>query len=191
MGIMKKLIGLIFDRNPITHSRVTSISTRYGMYKVKAYKDVEQEYLAIMSRNFSDLKEPIVYLHSEFHLCDPNDDNSCHCNNQMDMALKIIYKEGGVVMYHSQDGRNIDGLLQEMNARKIEGEKNAMTKTDAKLGLTAFERKYHTLGFILKDLNLSTMKLVSNDPKAVDIANQLKIDITRQVPAISFGYGDR
>jgi GTP cyclohydrolase II len=189
MGIIKKLIGFVFGRNPIVHSRVTSLSTRYGMYNVKAYKDVEQEYLAIMSRNFFKVSSPIVYLHSDYHLCDPNDDNSCHCNNQMDMALKMIYKEGGVVMYHSQDGRNIDGLLSEMNARKIEGEKNAMTKTNANLGLTAFERKYHTLGFILKDLNLSTMKLVSNDPKAVDIVRQLEIDITKHVPAITFGYG--
>ncbi|MDX1295867.1 MAG: hypothetical protein R3302_06360, partial [Sulfurimonadaceae bacterium] len=161
MGILRKLAGLIFNRNPVTHSRVTTVSTRYGIFKVKAYKDAEQEYLAIMSRNFFDLNEPIVYLHSEFHLCDPNDDHSCHCNNQMDMALKMIYKEGGLVMYHSQDGRNIDGLLQEMNARKVQGEKNAMAKTNAKLGLTAFERKYHTLGFILRDLDLSTMRLVS------------------------------
>lgn len=172
------------------HSGITTISTKYGLYQVKAYKDGDYEYIAIMSRDFFDLKTPIVYIHSELHTCEPNDHMGCLCNNQVDIALKTVYKEGGLVIYHSPESSNIDGLMREINARKLQREGNTMRSSKSKLGLKAFGKIYHTIGFILKDLNLSSIKLVTNDPKDMDVARQLGIDVRKRVVSLSYSYGD-
>lgn len=188
MQIIKQITRLIYGNHSIMYSRITSIFTKYGRYQVQAYRDEAQEHLAIMSQNFFDLTKPIVYIHADHHECDPHEEGSCYCNNQMDMALKMIAKEGGLIIYTSTDGKGIDGLLHEIKARKLETERNVMTKTKINLDLNA-TREYQSLGFILNNLNLSDIKLVTSDLRAVHVADQLGIDITKRTPAITFGYG--
>lgn len=176
MGMIEKLIGLIYTRDPILHSETTTITTRYGMYKLKTYRDGHYAYLAMMSVNFFDLEEPIVYIHSESHA------------RQIDTALKMIYKEGGLVIYYSEKSSDIDALLREINTRKLGSEMDTMRKAEGTPGLKTFGRVSHTLGFILKDLNFSSMKLISDDPVDRDIARQLGIKVTNSASSITFGY---
>lgn len=189
MNLVKKLVGLVYESNPIVYSKTTSMFTKYGKFDFQAYRDGEHEYLAIMSQKFLGLKDSIVYIHSETHECNPFAHEVCYCNNQMDMALKMIRKDGGVVIFYSRDGRDIDDFLQEINARKLETKKNVMHKAKIKFKIKMKEREYHTLGFILDNLNLSSIKLVTSDPKVIDITQQLRIKITKRVLNISFGYG--
>lgn len=189
MRILKKLTRFIYGTHLITYSQVTGIFTKYGSYRMQAYQDEHQEHLVIMSQNFSTLHEPIVYVHSDLHRCDPHDPQSCHCNNQMDMALKMIQKEGGVIVYSSSDGRSIDGLLSELKSRKLGIEENVMTKAKINLNLHT-TREYQSIGFILNHLHLSRIKLISSDLRVVHVADQLGIHITKRTPAIAFGYGD-
>jgi GTP cyclohydrolase II len=109
----------------------------------------------------------------------------------MDIALKLLRKEGGVVIYYSQDMKNIDGLLQEINARKLETKGDVMTKTRVTSTLKSYIREYQTIGFILKDLNLSSIKLVTHDTNIVEVAQQLGIDIIKLAPTITFDYGEQ
>ncbi|MBD3792210.1 MAG: hypothetical protein IE918_08710 [Campylobacterales bacterium] len=189
MGMIEKLFSLVYEREPILYSGVITLPTRYGMYQIKVYRDGHYEYLAIMSTNFSDLIEPIVYIHSESHTCDPHKHQICYCGNQMEMALKMICKEGGLVIFHCQESSDIDTLLAAMKAYKPKLETGDMTESEVKPGLRTFGRVSHTLGFILKDLNLSAMRLVSDNPADADIAQQIGIEITKSASSISFWYG--
>ncbi|MCH9813632.1 MAG: hypothetical protein K0U47_06770 [Epsilonproteobacteria bacterium] len=180
---MNKLISLVYGRTPIEHSNITSIFTKYGMYQAKVYKDAHQEYLALMSQNFFDLKTPIVYIHSDSYTC------GHLASSQLDLALKMISKEHGLLIYYSNEGRKIDTLLQDINARKLQTKTDVMHKTDIKSKIKVYKKEYYTLSFILKDLNLSKIQLVSNDINAIESAVQLGINITKQVPTISYGYG--
>jgi len=78
----------------IIKSEIADLPTRFGNFKVKAYKDGCQEHLAIMSENFFELNEPFVRIHSECLTGDTIGSLKCDCSNQLDLALNLISKEG-------------------------------------------------------------------------------------------------
>ncbi len=187
MGIFKRIISLIYDRNPIQHSKIIPIFTKHGMYHAKRYKDTHYEYLVFMKQNFFDIQSPIVYVHSDAYECTHL---ACHCNNQLDLALKMICKENGLVIYFSQEAKKIDTLLQEINTQRLQPNTDIMKNSSVKAGLQGNKKEYFTLGFIFKDLNISKMQLITNDLKVIHSALAQDIEIIKQVPTISFGYGD-
>ena len=189
INIIQKLSTLFRGKNLISHSNITKVSTKYGLYSLKAYKDQNYEYLTIMSRKFSPDANPIVYIHSESHECEPNNEHTCYCNNQMDVALRMINKEGGVILFTSADGREIDSLLKELNTRKLSQEKNVMYKDTITTALDGYEEAYNSLGYIFTNLKLSTILLISNDEKVSEVAKQLNIIVPKQEPNISYQYG--
>jgi GTP cyclohydrolase II len=161
------------------------------MFQIKAYRDNTSEFLAIMSMNFFELDKPIVFLDSDIHGCDPHAEGSCYCNNQMVMALKMIYKEGGVVMFSSSAQKDIDGLLLEMKARKLQSHDNCESKLEVDLGTDVVKGEYHTLASIFKDLDLKEVQLIASDMKDVMLITKLGIKITKRVAGISFNYGNK
>lgn len=191
MSIVEKFINLIYGitNSKIECSSTTTISSMYGLFRLKVYKDSKQEYLAIMSNNFCHLQKPIVYIHSDIHGCDPLDSGGCYCNNQMAMALKMIYKEGGLIIYHSKNVRDIDGLLSEIKAKRLQKERNVFSVLDTKVDITIRNQEYYTLASIFRDLKLACVQLISNDLKTIIITDKLGIEIIKRVPMISFEYG--
>lgn len=191
MSILNELAHFFYGKNLIRHSNIKNMFTKYGIFQAKIYKDGRQEYLVIMSRNFSELNAPIVYIYNEQHVCDPLDDKMCYCNHQVDVALKMISKEGGAIIYYSGDVNNIDGLLQEINARKLDIIDDAMIKTKVKPDLKMNNREYQSIGFIFNDLNFTSIKLVTHDINVVHIAGQLDLEIVKRASVISFDYGEQ
>lgn len=191
MSILNELAHFFYGKNLIRHSKIKNIFTKYGIFKAKVYKDGRQEYLVMMSRNFFELNAPIVYIYNEQHVCDPLDDEMCYCNHQIDVALKMIGKEGGVIVYYSGDVRNIDGLLLEINARKLAAKDDSMIKTKVKVDLKMNKREYQSIGFIFTDLSLASIRLVTHDINVVHVAEQLDLEIVKRASVISFDYGEQ
>lgn len=191
MSIISDLAHFFYGKNLIRHSQIKNIFTKYGIFQAKVYKDGQQEYLVIMSRDLFELKTPIVYIYNETHVCDPMDDEMCYCNHQIDVALKMIRKEGGAIVYYSADVRNIDGLLQELKVRKLQAKDDAMMKTKVKPELKMYKREHQSIGFILSDLHLSSIKLITHDINVVHVAGQLGLKIVKRASVISFDYGEQ
>lgn len=168
----------------IVQSDVAKLPTRYGTFKIKAYGDGPQEHLAIMSQDFSSLNDPIVRIHSECLTGDAIGSLKCDCNNQLDYALKMISEKGGMVIYHRQEGRNI-GLVNKVNAYKLQDEGYNTIEANKKLGFKADERDYRAIGFILKDLEVTQIRLVTNNPRKITYIENLGIDIIQRIPAIT------
>lgn len=80
--------------NNIIQSDIANLPTKFGMFKVKAYKDGCQEHLAIMSEDFDLLENPYVRIHSECLTGDTIGSLKCDCSNQLQLALNLIAKEG-------------------------------------------------------------------------------------------------
>ncbi len=173
------------DESPkIIESEVANLPTKFGKFDVKAYKDGSQEHLAIMSKNFNELKAPLVRIHSECLTGDALSSLKCDCNNQLDLALELISKEGGLIIYHRQEGRNI-GLVNKMNAYNLQDKGFNTIEANLELGFSEDERDYTAVGFILKDLNIKEVRLITNNPKKIDFVQSCGIKIEQRIPAIT------
>lgn len=170
--------------NEIVHSEVAKLPTKYGTFNIKAYADGPQEHLAIMSQDFTTLDDPVVRIHSECLTGDVLGSLKCDCNNQLNLALKLIAKKGGMVIYHRQEGRNI-GLVNKVNAYKLQDEGYNTVEANKQLGFKADERDYRAVGAILKDLEVTEMRLVTNNPRKISYIESLGIDIIQRIPAIT------
>lgn len=189
MGVIKNIIGAFSQNSQVEHTKIVKILTKYGMYQAKLYTNNNQEYLAIMSLNFFDVVSPIVYIHSDTHQCAPFDEE-CGCHNQVDLMLNTMHRENGLLIYTSKSSNDIDNLLDQLKTRRLDTQTQVLRGTNYKSALKGYRGEYIALDFILKDLKLSMLQLISDNANVVFIVEQLGIRITKQSSLLSYGYGD-
>ena len=168
----------------IIQSNIANLPTQYGKFKIKAYKDGNQEHLAIMSQDFENIDAPYVRIHSECLTGDTLGSLKCDCQNQLDLSLKFIAQEGGLVIYHRQEGRNI-GLVNKVNAYALQDQGRNTIQANLELGFGEDDRDYSIVGHIFKDLGVKKLKLITNNPKKIEYVESLGIEITERIPAIT------
>jgi GTP cyclohydrolase II len=168
----------------IIQSNIANLPTKYGKFKIKAYKDGNQEHLAIMSQDFETLDAPYVRIHSECLTGDTLGSLKCDCQNQLDLSLKFIAEQGGLVIYHRQEGRNI-GLVNKVNAYALQDQGRNTIQANLELGFGEDDRDYSIVGHIFKDLGVKKLKLITNNPKKIKYVESLGIEIIERIPAIT------
>ena len=168
----------------IIQSNIANLPTKYGKFKIKAYKDGNQEHLAIMSQDFENIDAPYVRIHSECLTGDTLGSLKCDCQNQLDLSLKFIAQEGGLVIYHRQEGRNI-GLVNKVNAYALQDQGRNTIQANLELGFGEDDRDYSIVGYIFNDLGVKKLKLITNNPKKIKYVESLGIEITERIPAIT------
>jgi len=165
-------------------SNIANLPSKHGKFKIKAYKLDNQEHLAIMSENFDELKSPHVRIHSECLTGDAFGSLKCDCQNQLDLALKFISSKGGLIIYHRQEGRNI-GLVNKINAYNLQDQGRNTVEANEELGFASDERDYSVVKYIFDDLDVKSIKLITNNPKKIDYVNSLGIEVSERIPAIT------
>ncbi len=168
----------------IIQSNIANLPTKYGKFKIKAYKDGNQEHLAIMSQDFETLDAPFVRIHSECLTGDTLGSLKCDCQNQLDLSLKFIAQEGGLVIYHRQEGRNI-GLVNKVNAYALQDQGRNTIQANLELGFGEDDRDYSIVGHIFNDLGVKKLKLITNNPKKIKYVESLGVEIVERIPAIT------
>ena len=168
----------------IIQSNIANLPTKYGKFKIKAYKDGNQEHLAIMSQDFETLDAPYVRIHSECLTGDTLGSLKCDCQNQLDLSLKFIAEQGGLVIYHRQEGRNI-GLVNKVNAYALQDQGRDTIQANLELGFGEDDRDYSIVGHIFNDLGVKKLKLITNNPKKIEYVESLGIEIIERIPAIT------
>ncbi len=168
----------------IEKSNIANLPTKYGKFKIRAYKQNNQEHLAIMSENFNEIETPYVRIHSECLTGDTLGSLKCDCQNQLDLSLKFIAQEGGLVIYHRQEGRNI-GLLNKVNAYALQDQGRNTIEANLELGFGEDDRDYSVVEEIFKDLNLKKIKLITNNPKKIEYVESIGVKIVDRIPAIT------
>ena len=168
----------------IKKSTIANLPTKYGKFKIKVYQQNNQEHLAVMTENFMNLEAPHVRIHSECLTGDTFGSLKCDCQSQLDLALKFISKEGGLIIYHRQEGRNI-GLLNKVNAYALQDDGRDTIQANLELGFGEDDRDYSIVKEIFDDLKLKNIKLITNNPKKIDFIQELGINITQRIPAIT------
>lgn len=168
----------------IIQSNIANLPTKYGKFKIKAYKDGNQEHLAIMSQDFENIDAPYVRIHSECLTGDTLGSLKCDCQNQLDLSLKFIAQKGGLVIYHRQEGRNI-GLVNKVNAYALQDQGRDTIQANLELGFGEDDRDYSVVGYIFNDLKVKKLKLITNNPKKIEYVESLGVEIVERIPAIT------
>jgi len=151
----------------ISEEADVALPTEYGDFKMKAYKQTtnDQLHLAIYKGEWEANDEILVRVHSSCMTGDIFGSCRCDCGPQLEQALTQIEKEGkGVLVYMNQEGRGI-GLLNKLKAYELQEKGRDTVEANTELGFSADDRDYGVGAQILRAMNVSKVKLLSNNPK--------------------------
>jgi len=160
-------------------SKIANLPTKFGEFKIQSFKEGEKEHLVIFKEPFGDT--PIIRVHSECLTGDAIGSLKCDCGEQLSFALDLISKEGGVILYLRQEGRNI-GLLNKVNAYALQDEGLDTVEANHQLGFADDERSYEIVEFILKHFGIKKIKLLTNNPKKIESIKG--VEIKERLPII-------
>jgi len=158
-------------------SKVAKLPTAYGTFNIQAFKEGEREHLAIFTDELND--NPIVRVHSECLTGDALGSVKCDCGEQLAFSQELIASEGGMIIYHRQEGRNI-GLLGKVNAYALQDQGMDTVEANHQLGFKADERTYEIVEFILDYFGIKKIQLLTNNPKKIDSLKN--VEISKRIP---------
>ncbi len=163
----------------------TTLPTAFGDFVAVGYRSLvdNKHHVALVKGDVAGRSDVLVRVHSECLTGDVFHSLRCDCGEQLESALAMIEREGsGVLLYLSQEGRGI-GLLNKLKAYKLQQEEGLDTvDANLRLGLPVDLRDYGIGAQILVDLGLSTMRILTNNPKKISGLMGYGLSVTDQVP---------
>ncbi len=165
------------------------LPTRYGDFVVHAYKvqhEAQEPIAIVMGEPFKQEKAPLVRMHSSCFTGDLIQSLRCDCGDQLHQALQNIAEDGhGVLVYLPQEGRGI-GLAEKIRAYSLQDEGMDTVEANVALGYQADMRDYGIGIQILKDLGLTEIRLLTNNPKKTEAFNLrgFNLKVVDQVPIV-------
>lgn len=186
---IKDLIEYRLKKESLIERQVdVNMPTAYGDFKLVAYKQLNTSdtHLALVKGDWDKDEPVLVRVHSSCVTGDIFGSCRCDCGPQLHRAMEIVDKAGkGVVLYMNQEGRGI-GLLNKLRAYKLQEEGLDTVEANIQLGFDMDERDYGVGAQILRDLNITKIKLITNNPKkrvglmgyGLEIVDNVSIEIS-------------
>lgn len=166
----------------------------FGQVTVIAYKveHEDQEPLALVWGDLKSVKAPLVRMHSSCFTGDVLDSLRCDCGDQLRLAMEMISREGvGAVVYLPQEGRGI-GLVAKLKAYRLQDQGLDTVEANHALGFKADLRDYMIGLQILKDLGLSQIRILTNNPKKLEsFEHTWDLRVVEQVPIVAPPHAHR
>lgn len=192
----KHKLGIITIRDLISYRRAheklirrlvtAKLPTSYGEFELHLYEDkiLDEHHVALVKGKVDKGNNVLVRVHSSCFTGDVLESLRCDCGEQLRTAMAMIAKaERGVVLYMHQEGRGI-GLMNKLHSYVLQEKGLDTVEANVKLGFPADLRDYGIGAQILSDLGLSTIQLITNNPRKIVGLEGYGLKITKRVPLI-------
>ncbi len=159
------------------------LPTSFGDFQMTVYRDINtgEEYSAIYKGTWTKNESVLLRLHSSCLTGDIFGSERCDCGPQLHETMRLIEKMGkGVVIYLPHEGRGI-GLFNKIRAYKLQENGFDTVQANLELGFDEDLREFDFAGLILADMDITSVKVMTNNPFKVDELKMLGVKVSERV----------
>ena len=164
----------------------TKLPTKFGEFRIIVFKnDVDhKEHLMIVKGDVRGKSDVLMRIHSECLTGDVFGSHRCDCGEQLENALRSIEEQGeGIVIYMRQEGRGI-GLTNKIKAYTLQDQGYDTVEANVKLGFPPDMREYSLAAQMLRELDVKSVKLLTNNPEKKEDLERWGITVSKRVPIV-------